>query len=332
MKYIKLMRDPMVAAGLNFLGGQIMGDINDDRQFRQNERNQRLQIKGQKEMGIFNQNLARQMWEDTGYVAQVEQMERAGLSKGLMYKGNGASGQTTVTPGNVSAGQGRNTGGENQDILGMMMADAQIENLQADTKLKTANANKTAGVDTEKGKAEIGLIQVNTELNKLNLNMEQRTLEDKVAMIATEAIISQEKAWQEGNNTHIKAETMQAEIDKIKAEAINTAIEGDLIRKEIELGTAQIEKMAADIVQRAQEIMIKKGHLDNETLIREFETDWGNIIGKEAVSVVGGILQSAPIMGLLKRGKGTTTTTTESTERYRGNTYKNTKTTTTPNK
>ena len=36
-----------------------------------------------------------QMWEDTNYAAQVEQLKKAGLSVGLMYGKGGAGGATT---------------------------------------------------------------------------------------------------------------------------------------------------------------------------------------------------------------------------------------------
>ena len=40
-----------------------------------------------------------QMWEDTNYAAQVEQLKKAGLSIGLMYGKGGAGGATTAPSG-----------------------------------------------------------------------------------------------------------------------------------------------------------------------------------------------------------------------------------------
>ena len=85
------MIDQLASAGL----GLLLENHNDKRQIEQQQKLQQLQIQGQMQLGAFNQKLAKEMWEYTNYPAQVEQMKKAGLNVGLLYKGAGAGGTTS---------------------------------------------------------------------------------------------------------------------------------------------------------------------------------------------------------------------------------------------
>ena len=84
--------------------------------------------------------------------ARVKQLEAAGLSTSLMYGsgdgGGGIAAATTASQGSGAGGQqGKNPVTYMEGAqLGLMLA--QIRNLNADADKKTAEANKTAGVDT----------------------------------------------------------------------------------------------------------------------------------------------------------------------------------------
>ena len=134
-KIMPLTELGMMAAGqaLDTIGGLAMQGVNDRRQLRQQQKLMQQQIKGQKEMGKFNQALALEMWDKTNYKAQVEQLKKAGLNVGLMYDGGGASGTTQTPTGSVSGGNAPVGGGEVKGMgmqLGMQMAllKAQKEN------------------------------------------------------------------------------------------------------------------------------------------------------------------------------------------------------------
>ena len=138
-----------VGAGQSALGmglGMLTAGWQDRRQLEQAKKLQELQMQGQKQMGIFNREQAMQMWKDTNYKAQKEQMKKAGLSPGLMYGGSGAGGATTqgAGAGNVS-GQGASP---TQD-LGAAMMLAQIEKTKAETdevKAKTDVAERESRI------------------------------------------------------------------------------------------------------------------------------------------------------------------------------------------
>ena len=92
--------------------GLITQKIADKRQLKQQEKLNELQIKGNKELAKYGNELQYEMWQKTNYPAQVEMLKEAGLNPGLMYGGAGAGGQTgastggQVTGGNAPAGGG----------------------------------------------------------------------------------------------------------------------------------------------------------------------------------------------------------------------------------
>ena len=110
--------------------GMTMGGINANANYHDQKKLMNLQLKNQKELNDYNQQLAMKYWEDTNYYAQREQMEKAGLNVGLMYGGQGQGGQTINPGGSASGGsiEGRN------GLSGMGMQ------IGADVALKMAQA------------------------------------------------------------------------------------------------------------------------------------------------------------------------------------------------
>ena len=133
------------AAGiLGGVMGAVFGRGQDRRQYHQQKRLQELQIRGQKEMSVFNQRQQLNLWNATGYDAQAKQMEKAGLNVGLMYGMGGGGGQTAAAnTGQVSGGAAQR--GDLNLGMGLQLAllDAQRKNIEADTENKKADtANK----------------------------------------------------------------------------------------------------------------------------------------------------------------------------------------------
>lgn len=147
------MGEAAASAGM----GLLLGGYNDRRQYKQQEKLQGLQIKGQKEMADYNSNLAFDMWNKTNYGAQRKHLEDAGLSAALFYGGSGAGGATTNAGGggNVTGGVAPSGGGEVGMALERSMMGAQLELIKAQTAKTEAEAVKTAGVDTELAGANI---------------------------------------------------------------------------------------------------------------------------------------------------------------------------------
>ena len=137
---------PLLGAGL----GIITGDYNDRRQLEQQKKLMEMQNQYDEIASQRNLNNQLELWQKTNYPAQVEQMQKAGLSVGLMYKGGGQSGQIAADNTNRQAPTAANGGGmEIQQMMQLMlnnkMTEAQIENIKADTKGKEIN-NKNEDV------------------------------------------------------------------------------------------------------------------------------------------------------------------------------------------
>ena len=72
----------MQTAG-NALGGVLgmtMAGMNANANYHDQKKLMNLQLRNQKELNEYNQQLAMKYWEDTNYEAQREQMEKAGLN------------------------------------------------------------------------------------------------------------------------------------------------------------------------------------------------------------------------------------------------------------
>lgn len=206
----------MVTGGLI---GQGMGLLNDNRQYNQQEKLQNLQIRGQKDMGEYNERLAVQLWNDTGYGAQKKQMKEAGLNPALMYgQGGGAAGSTNVSGGNVTGAAAPSGGGEMPAAMGMQLQmrlmDAQAEQLKSQARLNNVAADKAAGVDTTKAGAEAEGIGLDNQLKK-------GALGDRLQTIVAERTSAIQKAMQDVNDTNISDATIQAKIEQEQ----NTAAE-----------------------------------------------------------------------------------------------------------
>lgn len=146
------------AAGSIF--GSLMGNKMQQDQFG----NQLSLMKKQHEYNEASANAAQkrayEMWENTNYPAQIEQMKAANLSPALMYGQAGAGG------GTVSGAQGQGTSQPTDRSIEMKLKGQemglQLANLASQIKLNesqanknNAEANKTAGVDTELAKTSI---------------------------------------------------------------------------------------------------------------------------------------------------------------------------------
>ena len=236
----------------------------------------------------YRRNL--QMWKDTNFVAQRDEMEKAGLSVGLMY-GNGG-GQAASTAG----GDGMQPSGPKmnpveaalqQQAMGLQLKQIEAQNrlASAETAKTLAEANKIAGVDTE-----------GQELNNKWQEIENRiqlSKENIAESNMTEAAANAKKAievWkQEALNTKYLDETQEERVTKLISEIALLQKEGAVqdsivdvnyntarkIQKEVEnfyyemitrrmTAEAAKEQAAAMVDKIAKDYELGKGHLSNE--------------------------------------------------------------------
>ena len=257
------------------------------------------------------------MWKATSYDAQTREMEKAGLSKGLMY-GNGG-GQAASTAG----GDGMQPSGPKvnpvevalqQQAMGLQLKQIEAQNrlANAETTKTLAEANKIAGVDT-KGQ------ELSNKWQEVE-NRIQLSKENIAANNVTEAAANAKKAvelWkQEALNTKYLDETQEERVIKLISETALIQKEGAVqdsivevnyntarkIQREVENFYYEMitKRMSAEAAQKQADAMIDKvakdyelgkGHLknENEKNLREW--------------IYGGINQISDIIGSISKFK-----------------------------
>lgn len=297
-----------VNTGLNLAGsalgggmGLLFGAAQRRADLKQQEKLQRLQIQGQKEMGDYNLHNQLKLWEQTGYGAQVDQLKRAGLNAGLIYGMGGAGGQTaSAQPGTVT---GATAGGQEAIqgmgmMTGMALNAAQIENIKANTEKTKVETAKTAGVDTAEAQARIAdlsagvkekeaktqLAQVQTKLTTVQTEIQESTKElqvDQLENLVREGTIKLEMLQRENKladeqyNDKVKMFRLQMAEITIK-NALNKAITNNTNQdtknkiQEIKESEARIKTMAAqlDIAWSANDLNWYKIELDSPARVK----------------------------------------------------------------
>lgn len=129
------------------------------KQLEQQEKLNKQQIEGSKELSEYQRQQQMKMWEDTNYKPQVDQIKKAGLNPALLYGTSGGGGATVGGGGMaISGGQAANEAATTQaetgqaGILGMM--GAQLRVLESQANKNDAEAENLRGVARDKTGAE----------------------------------------------------------------------------------------------------------------------------------------------------------------------------------
>lgn len=210
---------------------------------------QALQMQGDKEMTAYNMKKQLEMWEATGYGAQVDQMKRAGINPALLYGMGSGGGQTAqVAQGNVGSQSAqtpqRSGGSEGMGLMiGQMgLLQAQKENIEADTANKKA---QTSNTDSQ------------TDLHKLELQFKKDSYEDNLDIIRATFSNLQEDANRKNRENVIGDKTQQEQI-------LRAALENELIRAQTGATDQQVQQSKAQIQKWAQEISQQWLNLDRQ--------------------------------------------------------------------
>lgn len=258
-------KDTTMPFGIESIIGGIIGAGADWTSTREQMKDQ-AKLMQQQEMasmrlGRFNKDMALELWRDTNYPAQVEQMRKAGLNVGLMYKGGGPGGSTNIAPGampNTSGAPRANLGMGMQIALQMEMQKAQIENVKADTATKEAQVpqiqaqTKYTEIQTGNAKIDGDIKSWQRELLSLETQKQGASLEASISIIKSgaEKLIAEVKTAQAG------AEVATASKDDAIAKIKNDATTAYLM---VRFTEGMIIKQNADIDQvRAQAQLIAK--------------------------------------------------------------------------
>lgn len=267
--------------------GMLLGQYNDARQLRQQQNLQNLQISGNKAMMDYSYQKQLQMWKDTNYAAQIQQLKAAGLNPGLLYGMKGGGGITTGSPAGGIQGANAPTGG--QEIPTMIgqgiqleLLRAQKENIQADTALKQTEATKKAGVDTQLAltsidqlKQQINTQQATEELTRIQTRIERikayiqgETIQESIDLVVQTLGKLNQEVMQAEVKTFTDRATQNLVVDTVKAELASILIQNELTKSNIQVNNAQIVKWMQEIAQtwkslelQGMEVEIHKGQL-----------------------------------------------------------------------
>lgn len=234
----------------------------DKRQIKQqNALNDAAIIRDSKMLDIQNK-AALQMWEDTGYAAQKDQMKRAEINPALMYGMGGGGGQTTgtesasVSAPSAPAGSGRET----EEMLGMgIQAAAQTALLQAQKKNLDAQTNKL-NQDTVTGKVQQEGMEYDNVIKDLITNR------DKDGNLITDPANDKDRVGFKDKVASLErnvAETVYKVDENKRQELMN-----DPAIKKVQEEIALLQKKGVSETQIAE-------NLEKEGKIKDLELSWG---------------------------------------------------------
>lgn len=271
----------------------------------------------------YRRNL--QMWKDTNFGAQRNEIEKAGLSVGLMY-GNGGGSAASTAGGTATQPNAPKTNpievGLQQQALGLQLKQIEAQNklANAETAKTLAEANKIAGVDT-KGQdlenkwqeienriqlskeniAAANVTEANANAQKavelwnqemLNTKYLNETQEERIAKLVSEiALLQKEGAVQDSivDVNYNTARKIQKEVENFYYDMITKRMSAEAAKEQ---ATAMIDKIAKDYE-------LGKGHLDNENQKNLREWIFGGI--NQLSEIIESISKFKQAKSLLKR-------------------------------
>lgn len=233
-----------IGLGLSTGVGLLNNWLTNRSQVKQNEKLIGQQEEYNKRMTEFNKNEQLDLWNKTGYNAQVQQMKKAGINPALMFKTAGASGSTNVATSSTGQASAMGNAGmniENQQALNQRQQkqEAEIGNLEA---------------DTEKKLAEKGLVNAETTIAKVEGEFRKESLDEALIMVttnmqklATDLRIAESNQWITQNGATLQIEKARAEIAGIGIVNILNQAKTNLTGEEINAIKEGIKQKWADI-------------------------------------------------------------------------------------
>lgn len=278
-----------IASGATGVLGLALANTQRKQQMRDNRQLMNLQLGNQMTLNKHQQELAMQMWKDTNYSAQVDQMKQAGLNVGLMYEGGGAGGATTGGAQGGSASMGQAPTDQATKGIGMALQlgqqQAQLDLMRAQTKKLNTESEKIAGVDTEKATQEIA----NLNSTKLGQDIENALNNENYEAMVEMTNTNLENAKKDGTIKDIQVENLDAEY---KANIANKIADSALKKAQESLTNQQEKESVARIQQGWKDLQLKNRGLDiqqQQTNIQAFgqETQRNN---PSLMNAAGGVV------------------------------------------
>ena len=258
----------MITEIANMALGSLLGGIGQNRrnekQIEQQDKLLGIQSKWNKEMYDYQSQKQIEMANTLGAKWQVQQLKDAGLSVGLMSSKGGL--QPTLGGGAPSVGS--NPAQQQQGLMDMAAQAANIKLMNAQAEKATAEANKTAGVDTEKTTTEIKSLtqgmnesraktrltdfQADSEEYRVNLLHDNYDELVKQTEIATKNAVQGLRLLQ--NQADYNETTFKSRVDMVTAELLGQNLTNEMIKVNTSKSKQEIEASKASISQGWQKL------------------------------------------------------------------------------
>lgn len=228
------------------------------------EQAQLRQAQINKEQAKYNQGLAMEYWDYTNWENQVDHLKKAGLNPALMYAKGGTGGQTGggqaqgvgLSPSNQEAVKAQQMG----MALQLAQLKSQIEVNESVAKKNTAEAEKTAGVDTEAAKMGIKL----SEAQVLSERERKNALYWEAEVAQSESVLKEALA----NTEQFKLQKVQWEIRTVEKGYEELSERVAMLKRENKIGDAtaemQIEQYKTNLVDTWAGAMLKMAQTETQ--------------------------------------------------------------------
>lgn len=303
--------------------GLLFGGITDRRQRRQQQKLQNMQIAGNKEMMDYSNKKQMEMWYNTSYGPQMEELKKAGLNPGLMYGMGGGGGQTTGSASGSVQGASAPVGGGEMEAMMQMgiqreMAKAQIEVMKSQANLNNTTANKQEGVDTKEAESRTDLnlqgldnMKMDYEIKRLQQTMntienyeKQQTQNDRFDEIKYEARSAKQRLEILESENKMAKETVDHNIEIVRQKAIEAALQNALIGETTNLTKEKIQETKESAKAIYQSVLQKWDGIEQENTknqiyqkLIDYGTDPTNNIMQTLMGTMGDIMKYIPIKG-----------------------------------
>jgi hypothetical protein len=243
--------------------GLLLQNHNDRRQIEQQRKLSEQQLGFDLQKMKADREGQLQMWKDTSYAAQREQMEKAGLNPALMYGMGGGGGMTT---GGSSGGVGGPSaqGGSNE-IMGMAMMKAQLDLMKAQARKTETEADNIGegGVERRLGETKIldlatgienkaaqtKLVKVQTDIAKLDQRIKNESFEDVLEMIEYNSKNAYESLRNAYYENELTKETFNTKIATAQAELIRIGFDSALKQSGVDYNNQKVKESVQNIAQ-----------------------------------------------------------------------------------
>lgn len=314
-----------VGMGLEWLDELVMGNRRRKKQLEQQAKLNEMQIAGNKELSDYQQQKQLEMFEKTGYGAQMKQMKEAGLNPAMIYGMSGGGVEGTTGGGNI----GSVGGGHASDESSRKMASIQAQGMALQNRMMQAEVKKveaeTENLEAQTDNTKSRTVTENEQRDILIENIKQQGLEKWLHNVQERYKMQGNPDNEEGTGWHSNAKLneeifinegsyiqrelttailkMQADTGSAEAQALLTNKKAEGYYRELmnEIIKAEAQKKSAE----SSEIVALAIKLSAEFDTGEF-TNWKTWtdLGIEGASALGNIVgKFTPTKSIIKKGK-----------------------------